>query len=93
MTDYRIFETDEFRRRLRRLDSRQRAFVEVKLQRYVYPQLRVRPHLGLNIKRLQGYEPETWRYRIGRFRVFYGIDERNRIVQLLTLTHRKDAYR
>ena len=93
MTDYRIFETDEFRRNLRGLDSRQRSFVEVKLKRYVYPQLRARPHLGLNIKKLQGYQPETWRYRIGRFRVFYGIDEPKRIVNILTLDHRKDAYR
>lgn len=93
LTEYRIFETEEFRRRLRDLDSRQGAFVQVKLQRYVYPQLRVRPHLGLNIKKLQSYEPETWRYRIGRFRVFYGIDEPNRIVNILTLDHRKDAYR
>jgi len=93
LTDFRIFETDEFRRNLRSLDARQRSFVEVKLKRYVYPQLRARPHLGLNIKKLQGYQPETWRYRIGRFRIFYDIDEPKRIVNLLTLDHRKDAYR
>jgi mRNA interferase RelE/StbE len=93
LTDYRIFETDEFQRNVRNLDSRQKAFVEVKIARYVYPQLRSQPHLGPNIKKLQGYEPETWRYRIGRFRVFYGIDESNRIVNILTLDHRKDAYR
>ena len=93
MTDYRIFETDEFRKNVRSLDSRQRTFVEIKLQRYVYPQLRARPHLGLNIKKLQGYAPKTWRYRVGRFRVFYGIDEPNRTVNILTLDHRKDAYR
>lgn len=93
LTDYRIFETDEFRRNVRDLDSRQRSFVEVKLQRYVYPQLRAQPHLGPNIKKLQGYDPETWRYRIGRFRVFYGIDELKRIVNVLAMDHRKDAYR
>jgi mRNA interferase RelE/StbE len=93
LIDYRIFETDEFRRNVRNLDARQRSFVEAKLKQYVYPQLRNRPRLGPNIKKLQGYQPETWRYRIGRFRVFYGIDEPNRIVNVLTLDHRKDAYR
>ncbi len=93
MTDYRIFETDEFQRNVRALDARQRAFVETKLKRYVYPQLRIRPHLGPNVKKLQGYHPETWRYRIGRFRIFYGVDESRRIVNILTLDHRKVAYR
>jgi len=93
LTDYRIFETDEFRQNVRDLDTRQRSFVEVKLKQYVYPQLRTQPHLGPNIKKLQGYQPETWRYRVGRFRVFYGIDDLNRIVNILTLDDRKDAYR
>lgn len=93
MTDYRIFETDEFRRNVRQLDARQRAFVEVKLRQHVFPQLRTQPHFGTNIRKLQGYQPETWRYRIGRFRVFYDIDDARRIVNILTLDHRKDAYR
>jgi mRNA interferase RelE/StbE len=93
LADYRIFETDEFRRNVRALDSRQRTFVEIKLNRYVYAQLRVGPYFGPNIKKLHDYEPETWRYRIGRFRVFYSIDEPKRIVNILTLDHRKDAYR
>ena len=93
MTDYRIFETDEFLRNVRDLDARQKSFVELKLTRHVYPQLRVRPHFGPNVKRLQGYRPTTWRYRIGRFQIFYGIDESNRIVNILALDDRKDAYR
>jgi mRNA interferase RelE/StbE len=93
LTDYRIFETDEFRRNVRNLDARQKSFVETKLSRYVYPQLRARPNFGPNVKKLQGYQPETWRFRIGRFRLFYGIDEPRRIVNILTLDDRKDAYR
>jgi mRNA interferase RelE/StbE len=93
LTDYRIFETDEFLRNVQDLDTRHRSFVQLKLTRHVYPQLRVRPHFGPNIKRLQGYDPKTWRYRIGRFRIFYGIDESNRIVNILALDDRKDAYR
>ncbi len=93
MTDYRIFETDEFRRSLRKLDAPQRSYVEIRLKRRVYPQLRTQPYVGPNIKKLRGYEPETWRYRLGQFRVFYGIDQRQRIIHILTVENRKDAYR
>ncbi len=93
MTEFRIFETDEFRRRLRKLDAPQRSFVEAGLKRRVYPQLRAQPYVGPNIKKLRGYEPETWRYRLGQFRVFYGIDRQQRIVHILTVENRKDAYR
>jgi len=55
--------------------------------------LRQEPHYGPNIKRLQGYEPITWRYRIGDYRLFYLIDDGEKIVYLLTMDHRKEAYR
>ena len=93
MTEYRVFETDEFRKRLEALDSRQRSLIKAKLKKFVYPQLRVRPHTGRNIKKLRSYQPETWRYRIGQLRIFYGIDDANAIVNILTLSDRKDAYR
>ena len=93
MDRYRIFETDECLSCLSRLDSRQKVFIEAKLRQRVYPQLRERPHFGPNIKKLHGYQPETWRYRVGRYRVFYGIDESTRMVNIVTVDHRKDAYR
>ena len=93
MTEYRIFETDGFRRDLRSLDARQRSFVENKLARLVYPQLRTQPHCGPNIRKLRDYRPEYWRYRIGRFRVFYNIDRPSRIVTVSAMDDRKDAYR
>ena len=93
MNNYRIFETDEFRLSLDRLDSEQKRFVESKLKKYVYPQIKEQPYYGTNIKKLQGYTPETWRYRIGQFRLFYGIDESKRIVGIVTIDYRKDAYK
>jgi mRNA interferase RelE/StbE len=42
---------------------------------------------------LEGCTPETWRYRIGPYRLFYSVDENERIVFLLTVDDRKDAYR
>jgi mRNA interferase RelE/StbE len=93
LNNYRVFETDEFRSNLDRLDSDQKRFVESKLKKYVYPQIKEQPYYGTNIKKLQGYAPETWRYRIGPFRLFYGIDEHKRIVSIVTIDYRKDAYK
>ena len=93
MNNYRVFETDEFRSNLDRLDGDQKRFVESKLKKYVYPQIKEQPYYGTNIKKLQGYTPETWRYRLGQFRLFYGIDEHKRIVSIVTIDYRKDAYK
>ena len=90
-SDFRVFETDEFKKALVRLHPPR--FLAKKLTTYVYPQLREGPYFGPNIRKLQGYTPETWRYRIGPYRVFYSIDETERIVFLLTIDDRKDAYR
>lgn len=93
MNNYRVFETEEFLSRLDRLDSEQRRFVESKLKKYVYPQIKEQPYYGPNIKKLQGYAPATWRYRLGQFRFFYGVDEHKHIVSILTIDYRKDAYK
>lgn len=93
MSDYRVFETDEFRGRKERVARQTGRSLDRKLLDYIYPQLKQEPHFGPNIKRLQGYTPLTWRYRLGDYRIFYFIDETERIVFLLTLDHRKDIYR
>ena len=93
MTDYRLFETEQFRRDLQKISRGGHQAVVEKLRRVVYPQLRQHPHMGLHIRRLKGFEPPTWRYRIGAWRFFYEVDEERRIVFLLTAAHRGAAYR
>ncbi len=88
-----MFETDEFARALRKLPVDDVEFIQAKLSRHAYPQLRQMPFHGANIRKLRGYDPATWRYRIGRYRVFYHVDEPERIVYLLTLEKRGDSYR
>ena len=90
-SEFRVFETEEFQKTLARLGPAR--FLRKKLATYVYPQLRQGPFYGPNIRKLQGYEPATWRYRIGSYRVFYSVDEDERVVFILTLDDRKDAYR
>jgi mRNA interferase RelE/StbE len=90
-SEFRIFETDEFKKALTRLGSPR--FLPKKLEGYVYPQLRHGPYFGPNIRKLQGYTPDTWRYRIGPYRLFYSVNAEERIVFLLAVDDRKDAYR
>lgn len=92
MSSYRIFETDEFIKRLDKLSKRDATFIQKKLSDYVYPQLKEGPFVGQNIKKLRGYDPETWRYRIGRFRLFYCVDLTSSVIYILTIDQRKDAY-
>ncbi len=90
--NYKIFETKEFLKRLAKTSKRDKEFIEKKLSQFVYPQLKEEPHYGNNIKKLIGYNPETWRYRIGKYRLFYVIDEVEKIIFILSIDFRKDAY-
>lgn len=69
----------------------QKERILLKLKGYIYPQLRQQPFFGKNIKKLRDYKPETWRYRVGDFRFFYEIDERKRVVFMLTADRRGSA--
>lgn len=93
LPDFRIFQTNEFLKKLGKLPSGEADFIEKKLSEYVYPQLRTEPFFGKNIKKLRNYTPETWRYRIGKYRLFYIVNTEKKIIYLLTLDLRKDAYR
>ena len=93
LPDFRIFETEEFAKQIKRLSSSDADFLRKKLDGYVYPQIKSEPFWGNNIKKLKGYSPDTWRYRIGKYRLFYIVDPKERIVFVLTVDDRKDAYR
>ncbi len=90
---YELFETNEFQKSIDKLQKKEATNIRKKLDSSVYPQLKEEPHFGANIKKLRGYSPETWRYRIGNYRVFYSLDEDDHLVLLLVVENRKDAYR
>jgi mRNA interferase RelE/StbE len=89
---FSIFETRQFRKDLRQIAKSGHSEVASKLRAIVYPQLRSEPHFGPNVRRLKGYSPETWRYRIGAWRFFYEIDEAAAIVLMIAASHRGSAY-
>jgi mRNA interferase RelE/StbE len=90
---YKIFETRRFSCDLKLLARSGHAQLEEKLHEYVYQQLKEEPHFGLNIKKLRGWTPTTWRYRVGNWRFFYIINEETHVVSMITASHRKEAYR
>lgn len=92
MSNYKIFETNEFQKKLEKITKQEKSFIEKKLTNYIYPQLREEPHYGNNIKKLVDYKPETWRYRIGKHRLFYVIEESEKTIYILSIDMRKDAY-
>jgi len=93
LSDFRIFETREFLKRLDKVPADYTQLVRRKLDEYVYPQLMQEPFFGANIKKLRGYSLDIWRYRIGKFRLFYMVDGEERIVCILSIDFRRDAYR
>lgn len=93
LTEYRIFETDQFQKGCARLKAPHQTRLSQKLKEYVYPQLRRELHYGKNIKKLRDWSPETWRYRIGNYRLFYEINEEEHIVFLIAFEKRSRAYK
>lgn len=92
MAEVRIFETEQFQKDLEHISISGLDRLIDKLNRYVYPQLRSRPAVGPNIKRLKGAYSGVWRYRIGAWRFFYTIDEERRIVAMVAASHRSKSY-
>ena len=92
MNSFRIFETNTFLERLNQDFSGQKGRIEEKLKIRIYPQLKEQPYYGPNIKKLRNFRPDTWRYRLGDYRLFYTIDDKKKIIFMLDVVHRGEAY-
>ncbi|MBI4060808.1 MAG: type II toxin-antitoxin system RelE/ParE family toxin [Elusimicrobia bacterium] len=92
MADYRIFETASFLEDIAAAPASLRERLRAKLTGYVYPFLR-RSRGHSQARMLRNYQPETWRWRIGDWRAFYLVDDEARVVSMLALSLRRDAYK
>ena len=63
-----------------------------KIENFVYPQLRVNPYYGVNIKKLKGKLEGYYRYRIGNYRLFYLIEDDKLIIAVVDFKHRQQTY-
>ena len=52
----------------------------------------IRPRSGFDVKPMEGYPDNTYRLRIGKYRVLYTVDNDNKKVRITTVQHRGDAY-
>ncbi len=89
---FKIFETDQFNEDINQIKGKKQEKFYLKVKNYVYPQIMENPYYGLNIKKLKNYKPETWRYRIGDYRLFYEINDDEKIISMIAFDIRQDAY-
>lgn len=86
---FEIAETETFQRVISKKDI---SKIYNKVKTYVYPQLRINPFFGKNIKKLKGEFKDVYRYRIGEYRLFYQFDEKQILIFIMDIMKRKDAY-
>ena len=88
MYDFKIAQTKEFEKNIKKLDSK----IYTKIKNIVYPQLKKNPFFGTNIKKSKGEYEGVYRYRLGNYRLFYIIDNDKVVVIVTTISHRQNAY-
>ena len=88
MGDYQIAETETFSKKI---NSKKFSHLYDNISNDVYPILRNNPFFGANIKKLKGKYKEIYRFRIGDYRLFYKIDDLEKIVFIFYIENRQDA--
>ncbi|TGK08991.1 type II toxin-antitoxin system RelE/ParE family toxin [Leptospira fletcheri] len=88
--EYKIAETEQFQNKLK---DRQFSHLQKKLTDYVYPILKKNPFFGPNIKKLKGEFDGLYRYRIGKYRLFYLIKDNELLIIFVDIDQRKDSYK
>jgi len=90
LDNYKIAETETFSKKI---NSRKFVHLYSKIVNDIFPILRNNPFFGINIKKLKGKFSEIYRFRIGDFRMFYKIDEPEKIIFIINIGNRNDAYK
>jgi mRNA interferase RelE/StbE len=89
LDEYKIAETETF---FKKINFKKLNRVYQKIYDDVYPILRQNPFFGTNIKKLKGDYKELYRFRIGDYRLFYKVEEMEKIIFIVNIENRKDAY-
>jgi mRNA interferase RelE/StbE len=86
---FEIAETETFQRSI---SKKEISKIYNKVKTYIYPQLRSNPFFGKNIKKLKDEFKDVYRYRIGEYRLFYQVDEKQILIFIMDIMKRKEAY-
>ncbi|MEK7529186.1 MAG: type II toxin-antitoxin system RelE/ParE family toxin [Patescibacteria group bacterium] len=89
--DYRIFYTHQAEKDIGKLDSVQAVRILKKMKEYVAQENPMK-----NAKKLKGFSLDTYRYRVGDYRVIFRLDPKNNTVVVLVVlrvAHHKEVYR
>jgi len=89
-SEYKIAETENY---IKKINSRKYNYLYGKIVENVYPVLKNNPFFGWNIKKLKGEYKDIYRFRIGDYRLFYKIEERQSIIFIIDVEKRQDAYK
>ena len=81
----------ELSRDSKRFFNRANASLQRRMDR-CFDQLKIEPHEGGSIKPLTANLTGLYRYRVGDYRVIYRIDEQEKLVLVLKIAHRSEAY-
>ncbi len=90
LNNFEIAETEIFSSKIKETKYKK---IYKKIIDYIYPQLKLNPFFGNNIKKLKGEFEGVYRYRIGDYRLFYQIENDKILIIILDIDERKDAYR
>ncbi len=92
LANFQIVEILSFQKILEKNLGHDAQKIYSKMVVQIFPQLKQNPYYGPNIKKLHDQKPESWRYRIGDYRLFYRINAEQKLVILFSICHRQSAY-
>jgi len=76
LSKFQIAETKSFEKIKKKIDKK----LYSKIENFVYPQLKENPFYGSNIKKLKDNLEGYYRYQIGKYRLFYLIEDEKLII-------------
>lgn len=86
---FKIAETDNYLKSIEKINN---SKLYSKIKTLVYPVIIDNPFYGQNIKKLKGKFENIYRFRIGKYRMFYTISENEGLIFIIEIIRRKDAY-
>ena len=90
MINFKIAETETYSKKV---NSAKYSHLYKKIYDEVYPMLRGNPFFGVHIKKLKGKFKDIYRFRIGNYRLFYKIEEKEALIFLIDIEDRQSAYK